>query len=121
MNVKTYDLRAATHKVWVVSNVADDISSAAEFGQLTPINSRYIYPDELVGVNNRLPDSFLFNLRKAVREFNPQTDYLLLAGDNVQTVMMVAMLAVQHSFFRVLRWDRKVQSYIPIAMEGHDL
>lgn len=108
-------------KVWVVSNVADDIAAAGEFGELTYINHRYVYPDELVGMTNRLPTQFLFNLRDAAKRFNPLFDYVLLAGDNVQTVTLVSMLAVRLPYFRVLRWDRKVRAYIPIAIEGHDL
>lgn len=107
-------------KVWIVSNVVDDVSAAARFGLLTQINKRYVYPDELQGQNNTLPTSFQYNLTRAANEFNAQEDYLLLAGDHVQMAMMIALLSYRCTIIRVLRWDRKVNTYVPITLEGFE-
>lgn len=109
-----------TPKVWIASRVSDDVGKAAEFGVLTHINTRYIYPDELVGANNELPSSFKRNMEEAVRSFNPDADYLLLAGDHLQLIFISALLASTYDRFRVLRWDRKLEHYVPSLIYGYD-
>lgn len=131
--------------VYVVHPVSDDISRALKFGELRYINKRYVYGDELEQVRHtpqagvldfdptiRIPESVTYHynwtvpfemqrkLVDAARVFNAETDYLLIAGDHLQLLVMTAALArVYHRGFMVLRYDRKISDYIPVRVYPH--
>lgn len=91
-----------------------DISSAAVYGDLKYVNHRYIYADELDG--DRPPKGFLDNVHKTAEGFMPRKDYLLIAGDHLQLVMMASALTECHMGFTVLRYEREAQGYIPVTI-----
>lgn len=104
--------------VWVVHEVRDDLSPAASFGQLRYINHRYINGDELEQSGSdwtlTLPAAFDRHIRDAALEFKASTDYLLIAGDHLQLLAFMAALLVWNNSVCVLRYDRRLNEYIPI-------
>lgn len=91
-----------------------DISSAEVYGDVMYVNHRYIYADEVK--QDRPPKGFLENTQRAANNFNPKKDYLLIAGDNLQLVMMVSALTEAHSGFYVLRYEREAKGYLPVMI-----
>lgn len=91
-----------------------DISSAAVYGDIRYVNHRYIYADEIKG--DRPPKGFDENIRKTMEGFNPKKDYLLIAGDHLQIVMLVHALAEMFAGFYVLRYEREAKGYIPVMI-----
>ena len=91
-----------------------DISSAAVYGDLTYINHRYIYADELK--DDKPPKGFSDNIQRMAFDFMPKKDYLLIAGDNLQLVMAVAALSEAHEGFFVLRFEREANGYLPVKI-----
>lgn len=91
-----------------------DVSSAAVYGDLVYVNHRYIFADELK--NDRPPKGFADNVFKAAANFNPKKDYLLIAGDHLQLVMMAAELSGMHDGFYVLRYEREAKGYVPVQI-----
>jgi len=112
--------------VFVVHPVRDDISQALRFGELRYVTKGYVYGDELDNTYEEspnigdwcLPADDRQALYAAAAGFNPSVDYLLIAGDHLQLVAFVAMLAARGSF-RVLRFDRKISDYIPVLISYH--
>ena len=101
--------------VWMLHPIKDDVSSAEQYGQLRPINSRYVYPDELQG-SAELPQGFRDNMARAANQFDPVRDYFLLGGDYVQMVYFAGLLAIQYGKFRTLRFDRDGKGYVVVKI-----
>lgn len=101
--------------VYLVNLVNDNITKAESFGDIKNINYRYIYGDEID--NETIPHVVEEQMRKCANEFDPLNDYLLIAGDHLQLVAFAAMLATRCEFFRVLRWDRRAEGYIPVRID----
>lgn len=123
--------------VWAVHEVRDDISPARQFGTVRYINHRYINGDELeqgyrttgtfqdeVGSGHTyardwvLPSAFERNLRDAALSFNPSEDYLLIAGDHLQLLAFTTILSSWYPAFSVLRYDRRMNEYIPVLLRS---
>lgn len=102
--------------IFSVHPVKDDLSSALQYGPLTYINERYVYGDEIDQQN--IPSAVAQKLEQAAAAFDPQTDFLLIVGDHLQLIQFSAMLASYQSWFRVLRYDRQAQGYLPIKVLG---
>lgn len=98
--------------VYLVNLVTDDITKAKAFGDVRNINYRYVFGDEIE--NEMIPASVVRQMQRCADQFNPGEDYLLIAGDHLQLVAFAAMLSVRHGRFRVLRWDRKAEGYLPV-------
>ena len=97
-----------------IQNRDVDISSAESYGDLVMINSRYIFIDEVE--DEQLPQPFVNNMLRAVDKFDPEEDYLLIAGDHLQLLVMSALLATRWGRFKVLRYDREAKGYAPIEI-----
>lgn len=98
--------------VWCVHPINDkgvNIQGATAYGPLKFINGRYIYIDELSDGN--IPFEFRNKMLKAVDQFEPDHDYLLIAGDHLQLIIMSALLYERWGSFQVLRYDRKAGGY----------
>lgn len=101
--------------VWVVHPVKDDIRAALRFGNIRYIGDRYVYPDEL-GEDGQMPGDTVCPIYAAASNFDPELDYLLLVGDQVQVAAMSAVLFKLKSRFRVLRYDRQAAGYVPVLI-----
>ena len=97
-----------------LSNKDVDISSAEAYGDLKLVNSRYIFIDEME--DEQLPSAFVTNMLRAVDVFDPDLDYLLIAGDHLQLIALSALLASRWGRFKVLRYDRKAGGYAPVEI-----
>lgn len=91
-----------------------DVSSAAMYGDIRYVNHRYIFADEIKA--DRPPKGFEDNIHKTMEGFIPRKDYLLIAGDHLQIVMLVNALTEMHPGFYVLRYEREAKGYIPIMI-----
>lgn len=96
--------------VWAVSPTANDVSAAAEYGDVKYINTRYVYGDEIE--KEELPAELKASMTVAALEFDPLRDYLLLMGDHLQLAAFAAELSYCGHNFRVLRWDRQAKGYL---------
>ena len=96
-----------------------DISGALAYGEVLYSNRRYVYADELEGTN--IPAAFFSKMERVVDNFDPDQDYLLIAGDHLQIVAMAALLAARWGGFKVLRYDREAKGYVLITIDTPDL
>ena len=99
-----------------ISNKDVNISSAAAYGEVKTVNSRYIYIDEVE--EEQIPTTFVSRMLKAVDEFDTESDYLLIAGDHLQLIALSAMLTERWGSFKVLRYDREAKGYAPVEIWG---
>lgn len=106
--------------VWAVHDVRDDISPALGFGPIRFINDRYVNGDELEQdpAGWVLPHMFRRRMHDAATEFNPNDDYLLIAGDHLQLLAFTAILFGRFNSIFVLRYDRRLGEYIPIQLNS---
>lgn len=105
--------------VFVAHDVRDDISPALKFGQLRYVNRFYIHGDELERSSdekNEIPRGYRKNMDRCVDDFNPGTDYLLIAGDHLQLLALTALLVTRFGYLDVLRYDRQLNDYIPVRL-----
>jgi hypothetical protein len=98
-----------------ITDKALDVSGASIYGDFKYVNRRYVYMDELAGMG--LPVDVRNRMLKAVDEFDPEADYLLIAGDHLQLIAISALLADRWGIFRVLRYDRAAKGYAPVQIE----
>jgi|SRR5580693_5871619 hypothetical protein len=129
--------------VYVVHPVRDNIAPALRFGDFKFITGGYVYGDLLEKVRRPptlsvldfdpdatpttaeptydwgLPYTFQDSLEFATRQFRPDEDYLLVAGDHLQLLAFTTMLGQLHGSFIVLRYDRKLDDYIPVRLHSH--
>ena len=98
----------------------NNIGDAKRFGDIEIINAFYVHGDELI--EGTPPGAWVVPpvadgpLWRAAKRFNPNADYLLLAGDHLQMVLFTAKLATLHPWFNVLRWDRQIRAYLPVRI-----
>ncbi len=107
--------------VYVVNRLGTkiDVTPALSYGDVEYVNAKYVYSDELNG--DLLPDEVLKNMYRAVDNFDPGHDYLLIAGDHLQLVAMSALLADRWGNFSVLRYDREAGGYVKVTIETDTL
>lgn len=101
--------------VWVPHPVKDDLSTALVYGQLRYITDRFVYADE-ISDELEIPNYFLDRYKSAAQQFDPENDYMLLAGDHLQMVLFSAALSSFHSKFRLLRYDRIARGYFEVEI-----
>lgn len=99
--------------VYVVTRLGTkiDLSAALVYGDIEHINSKYVYSDEL-DLDGGLPIEVLKNIYRIVDKYDPDHDYLLIAGDHLQLVAMAALLSARWGVFSVLRYDREAEGYV---------
>ena len=102
-------------KVFAVNPVKHDLSSAERYGKIVYISRRYVYGDE-IDESHRIPDVVRRVMADAVDRFDPKTDYLLLAGDQLQLAAMCAMLGRRYGCVRVLRYDKIAAGYFEVLL-----
>lgn len=100
--------------VYLVNSVNDDTTPALQFGDIKHIGYRYVYGDEIN--DERMPMVVEEQIKKFADEFDPERDYLLIAGDHLQLVAFAAALGAKYGKFRVLRWDRRAVGYLPVQI-----
>lgn len=107
-------------RVYVVTPMqSQDLSPLRNFGKLRFVNHKFAYADEL----NRdlsLPEALWSPLDLAAQEFDPERDYVAIAGDHLQVVQLVALIAQRGEPFKVLRWDRQAGGYFPVLVDLAD-
>lgn len=110
--------------VFVVNNPKVDIAPALQYGELRYINRFFIHGDELESgfepfpLDWTIPADFKSKMEAAADAFNPDEDYLLIAGDHLQLVAFTAILFTRFRSILVLRYDRKLEGYIPVRVHG---
>lgn len=103
--------------VWVMHPARIDLSSAGRFGSFEYVNDHYVYADQ-IRPDGSLPAEQQKRLVEAADDFNPATDYLLIAGDHLQIVAFAALLGKRWGTFRVLRYSNSSQTYFEAKIEA---
>jgi hypothetical protein len=96
--------------VWVMHPARIDLSTAGRFGSFEYVNDHYVYADQ-IRPDGSLPAEQQKNMEEAAADFNPVTDFLLIAGDHLQIVAFAALLGKRWGTFKVLRYSNSSQSY----------
>lgn len=106
--------------VFVVHPVSDNITPATMFGGISYVNSSYVHADELRRVNddNLIPIDYRINMEWVALGFDPDRDFMLIAGDHLQLLALTAILIGRYGYLTVLRWDRKILEYIPVRISS---
>lgn len=104
------------------ASLRDNLAPAMKFGELRYINRYYIHGDELIAdphINDwSIPPGYRANMERVASVFDPNHDYLLIAGDHLQLLAMTALLASWFDSFLVLRYDRRISEYIPVRLHS---
>lgn len=109
--------------VYVVTtpNLGEQVALSTDqlerWGEVRAINTRYVYADDLIGDDNRMPPQFASKMAVAAAHFNPKQDYLVLMGDHLQVAAFAAELGSVYPCFRVLRWSARERAYYPVLIQ----
>ena len=105
--------------VYAVHPLGDktDISSALTYGEVEYINMGYIFADYVR--EERPPRGFTSAMQLAADKFDQGSDYLLIAGDHLQLILMAAILNETVGDFAVLRFDREAKGYLPVIISSN--
>lgn len=101
-----------------LNKVGINIQDAERFGRIEYVNQRYVYGDEITN-EHQLPPEFQQSLERVAHRFSPSSDYLLMAGDQLQIMALCAMLGnywCKEGGFSVLRWSNDAQAYMPVRI-----
>lgn len=112
-------------RCWVVHPVKEDLSALSAWGTTIFINSGYTYADDLE--DESLPHGVIAGLDDAAQRFDFADDFLVINGDHVQQMALLAMLVTRRNLesfdeysrvpsIRVLRYDRKADGYVAVKM-----
>lgn len=102
--------------VWVVHPTEQDLTKALEWGEIRYITDRHIYVDQ-IGTNGEIPRENQIKMKAAADAFRYGTDYFLLIGDQLQLAAFSAIMAHYWNSFRVLRYDKKAEGYVPVLIQ----
>lgn len=90
-----------------------DFTKAQRFGDLKPVAAGEVFPDNaedrVVEVHHIVEALF--------RDFDPDQDYVLLAGDPI--IMAITCLHLGATFpqdLNFLKWDRENREYYPVKL-----
>lgn len=86
---------------------AFDLSSAAQFGQLTPI----LGPDD----NPMFLSWITPKIREALDDFG-ENDYFLAVGDPSVIAICAGIILRKRKVLKMLKWDRKLNVYISLEI-----
>ena len=94
-----------------------DLSPLNRYGEQNALFGRSIYPDD---AEERVPVMYGI-ARNKLSKFNPDKDYLALAGDPVSVTVAVSVLTrhLEHTgytSFKVLKWDGIAKGYYEIEI-----
>lgn len=92
-----------------------NVKDAERFGVIKYVNEAFVYTDDL-DIEHRIPQLMNDRLWDAVTQFNYEQDYLLIAGDYLQIVVIAGMLGSVMPYFYALRWDQGAKRYIPVKV-----
>jgi len=106
-------------RVWMIHPVANiNITDARRFGTICYVSPQgdYLFGDEVEDL--AIPEFKRREMQFCVDEWNPDNDFLLLAGDHAQLIILGAMLAKRYSRFYMLRFDRNTRGYFPLRVDA---
>lgn len=114
--------------VFVLHPVKDDLTPALLFGRLKFLYTGYLYPDQLDTAPAAArfhayapPADWRASMLAHAAAFDPERDYLLMAGDHLQLLAFAAMLAAQYPAFVTLRYDRESKGYLPVEISTAEI
>jgi hypothetical protein len=98
-------------RVFVVEDSGHNYSDALRFGEIQ-ILCNEDYPFTIISAQKEIKTQ----LSKALRDFNPQIDRLLLLGDPVLIGLCFVILSTQTRAVPILKWDRRKRAYQPLTI-----
>jgi len=105
-------------RVWMIHPVPNiDVADAKRFGSINYVSPKgeYLFGDEVEDL--AIPEFKRREMLACVGDWDPNNDFLLLAGDHAQLIILGAMLARRYSYFYMLRYDRQTRSYFPLRVD----
>lgn len=102
-----------------VNSSVNDISGAMEYGEPVFVNRDYVFADLIE--QERIPENYDTNMKRAAADFDPECDLLAIVGDHLQLVALAGLIMQRHGRMRVLRWDRDQLGYLPVSLSGSAL
>ena len=99
--------------VYVIQSVRGfDYSGLAPFGQPKFVTYRHCFVDEAESHVESLYEA----ARKFSASFNPDEDYVAIAGDPINIVVLSSILLKDHGRAKFLKFDRKLGGYYPVEI-----
>jgi len=110
-NIESKVMAGTIPKVFVVQDDGNkNLTPAMQLGEICVLAQRDI------SVHSD-PATALSRLRRGLKEYNPERDYVLLIGDPLLIGATVAELAMRHGSARCLKWDRQNMTYHTVIMQ----
>lgn len=104
-----------TAKVWVTQEQPGfDFTPAEGFGEVN-----FLTNNDLTNNKKSLHNTALIAaLRHKLRQFNPDWDWVVIAGSPYVAAVVFMILAIHgHREIRVLRWQNRDHQYIPMYID----
>ena len=97
--------------VWIAQYRDDfDYTMANEYGPLQIITYREV-PRSFCGPEW---DGFAEDIRKFMKEYEGENDYILFSGNPQQMIVIAAVMAENHTQIRILKWMKRERRYVPL-------
>lgn len=96
-------------RVVLVEETNKDLGNAHIYGDVTVLMPKASHRPSI------WEQEFIRHIEKRLNEidFNPELDYLLVAGSQISTSTVIASLASKYSSFKVLFWHASIKEYLP--------
>lgn len=100
--------------VYVTQETQHDFTAAENFGYV-----KFLTHLDLVNIRNSgHNESVLMDLSQKLRKFDPEEDYIVIAGSPYITAAVFMLLGLRRlKAVRILRWDNRDRKYIPLYLE----
>lgn len=106
-----------TERVYVVQETNYNFSKAEEFGQIKFL-SVYKNDDFHNITNSQHNDRMLSHLRHELRQFDQDSDYIIITGSPYITAAVFWILGrMGMDRLNILRWDNRDFVYIPLTLK----
>jgi len=98
-------------KVFVIQeNPKLDYMDADRYGDVVFVTNQEYSPMQGSLGNEKI----LKEVEQAMREFNPDLDFLLLTGGLVVVGYAFSLALIKKRYINLLQWDKRKNSYVPI-------
>lgn len=101
-------------KVYITQETGFNFTDAENFGAV-----EFITREDLNNTKGSLHNERVVrDVRRKIKELNPDEDYVVIAGSPYVSALVFALLGRRGvKTLRILRWDNRDQVYIPMHVE----
>lgn len=104
-------------KIYITQDNKKNYTPAHRYGEPTFITNL-----EYSSIKNSMDNKEIhYNIKKAVHQFDPNEDFVLLSGDPIIISLVIHNMLNEHGSITALKWSGQDRMYIPINLSDQTI